>query len=68
MFEVSNLEGFWRGCGEDSGEVLETRIMPKRCVLQGIFVQTLKQPLVFISFFNVLAMLFIKQLYVLYDF
>ena len=51
VFEVSNLERFWRGSGVDSGEVLEMRIRSKRCVLQGVLMQTFNKPIVCIMFF-----------------
>ena len=46
-FEVSNLERFWSGSEEASGEVWELEIMSKHFVLQGGLMPTLKKPMVF---------------------
>ena len=68
VFEVSNLEWLWRGSIEDSGEVLETTIMPKHCALQIVLLPTLK--LFNFMIFHVLGGFSLKNymFYIMFDY
>ena len=46
LFGIRNLEGFWRGFGEDPGD----QKLQKHCVLQWFLIATIEKHMFFLGF------------------